>query len=172
MEERVGQGKSAFVVTDRRGEKKAPREDVPVMSEGLHEVEVEKDKSSWKDVSYTLAMMQIPNGPVITILRGCGKRSDDRCFIADWVLPPFWSDKVDMDDWKKTTRIRLDTFLNCECIEGGRVCEKHRHRLEQWKIQDSERYDRVAKEAMPESLEGYLRAEMSRQQGRIVAPGR
>lgn len=171
METRVGEGKSAFVVNDRRGEKKEPREVEPAVGEQRQAIEEAKDKGSWKDVCYTLAMMQAKGGQVITMIRACGLRSDDRPFVADWVVPPFWPDATDMGRWQEYAKERLDTFLNCECIEGG-PCSDHRRDIARWMNADGERFERTAASPVPPSLEGYLRAEMSRQSGRIVAPGR
>lgn len=168
MEERVGEGKGAFLVRDRRGEKKEPREEPAVeLSEQQTTIEETKDKSSWQDVSYTFAMIQPQGMPVITILRAVGLRSDDRTFIADWIVPPFWTD---MREWQTYVTKRLDTFLGCKCVEG-KQCVYHRDNIKLWQMADSERFEMTAKSAMPPSLEAQMRAEMAREK-RVVAPGR
>lgn len=172
MEERIGEGKSAFVVNDRRGEKKEEPEPVPQgISVVRREIESKKDKSRWVDVSFIYVQMQIAQGIVANLLRAVGKRSDDRTFVGDYIVPPFWREKDSIDDWQTEAKFRLDTFLGCECIEGTQ-CEKHNKLLAKWMEQDMQRYDKVARKAMPESLEWYIRAEQARQQSKIVALGR
>jgi hypothetical protein len=173
MEERVGEGKAAFVVTDRRGERKAPQEDVAVVSGARREAEVSKDKSKWKDVSYIIVQAQIAPGAVVNVLRACGERSDGRPFIADWIMPHYWTDKVDIIQVAtKNARGRLDTFLNCACLEGGNQCSDHRESLALWGKLDMERMNKLSNQPMPSSLELVVRAEQARQKSSIVAPGR
>jgi hypothetical protein len=171
MEERVGEGKTAFVVNDRRGEKKEPREEVPVVSEAARKAEASKDKSKWKDVSYLIVQAQVAPGAVVNVLRGCGERSDGRPFVADWLMPQYWTDKADIIQvGTKNVRGRLDTFLNCGCMEGGNACDDHRESIALWGKLDMERLNKLSNKPMPSSLELVIRAEQARQQSSIVKP--
>lgn len=170
MEQRIGEGKSAFVVNDRRGEKKAPREEEAVVTVDRAAVEATKDKSKWKDVSYLIVQAQMQAGQVLNILRACGERSDGRPFMADWILPPFWTEKTDIVQVAtKNAKGRLDTFLNCHCIEGQK-CSDHRESIEMWGKLDTERITRLMSQPMPSSLELIIRAEQSAQAQKLHRP--
>lgn len=160
-------GNLPFVINDRRGQAKPPREDIK-MPELVAE---EGDKSSWKNVGYMVVLgpgPQGPQGPPIMLGRAIGLRSDEMLFVADYILPPVWKEDF---VWQPAARKRLDTFLGCACIRSG-SCSTHGLYLRQWKEADVERFNSFISAPLPEAIEIMFKAEMARQQSSIVIPGR
>lgn len=127
----------------------------------------EGDKSSWKNIGYLVVLAQNSNGPVM-MGRAVGLRSDGRPFVGDYTLAPIWKEDF---MWQPHAKKRLDTFLNCACIEHS-PCSTHKLYFENWQRADLERINAIVSEPLPEAIEILMRAEMARQQSRIVAPGR
>lgn len=159
-----------FVVNDRRGRR---GEEVAAEPVGtvltITEVVAEPSgsKSSWKDVAFMTAFAQSEQG-ILPIGRAVGVREDGRLFIADWLMPPHWRKGT---DWMALAKARLDTFLGCDCNELG-TCATHKVYVAGWVSSDTERINRLRSEPLPLAIETLMRAEMARQQSKIVVPGR
>lgn len=153
----------SFVINDRRGQPKPPREDVKL----VELVSEEGDKTTWKNVGYLVVLSQNANGPVM-IGRAVGLRSDEMFFVGDYTLPPIWKEDF---MWQPQAKKRLDTFLGCACTRSG-PCAVHKLQLGQWKENDVERFNSIVSAPLPEAIEVLMRAEMARQQSSVVVPGR
>jgi hypothetical protein len=158
-----------FVINDRRGQKKEPRQDIQIVQAQLEE---NTDKSSWKEVCFPMLLMNVQTGqgqPPQTIVMGraAGERSDGRVFIADYALPQVWEAGF---DWTKYAQKRLDTFLGCDCKETV-PCATHKMYLPQWQQQDMQRLSAIAQAPVPRPLEILMMAEQARRSNLIV-PGR
>lgn len=154
-----------LVITDRRGQKKEP----VVRPETLlaPAVDPNVDRSHWTDVSYMIAVVMTPNGPLV-----CGKcvglRSDGLACMADWLFAPRWPEGY---QWEKYIKTRLDTYLNCACVVGT-PCIDHTRYFQQWQQADVTRLNLDAQQPLPPSMEAFMKIEMSKRQSGIVAPGR
>lgn len=148
-----------LIINDRRGQKKEPRVD-PIVSPPPGQP---VDKSSWKSTAFVLIFLNSPNGP-IPLGRAVGLRSDEELFVADWQMPPMWSEGT---DWTKIARQRLDTFLNCQC-GNRRICGTHELYIRNWQKADAERLQAMAAEPMPECLERHMMAERAARPSIVV----
>jgi len=152
------------VVVDRRKQKQE-MESTPVLT--VEEVDHEPDEStkSWKSIGYLIALIQGQNG-ILVSGRAVGLRGDGRPFVADYILPPIWPEKL---DWIKEVRKRLDTFLGCQCKEHS-SCADHKMYLGQWMSQDAQRIQMMSTQPVPEAIEVLANIEKKMAESRIVLP--
>jgi hypothetical protein len=151
-----------FTVVDRRGEAKPERVD-PAVNTKNEDGETVPGKV-WKDVAYMCVMSQAPGGGLMALGRAVGLREDLRTFVADFVLPPIWHEKL---DWCPTAKKRLDTFLGCKCTMSG-PCEVHRVELGKWFQQDTDRLNLLAAQPIPEAIEYLIKLEENLRNNRVV----
>jgi hypothetical protein len=154
-----------FVINDRRGQRKDPREEVTAITLADNP-EPEADKSSWKEVGYFAIPVQTRFG-LLMMGKVAGIRSDGRAFCANYLIAPVWTDTF---SWQPLARTRLDTYLGCGCSATA-PCATHNLYLASWAKADDARAERAAMEPVPQAIEVILRAEMAEQQSRIVVPG-
>jgi hypothetical protein len=151
-------------IIDRRGGKKV--DEAPAPSEQPAQVGpqlVKGEKHTWLDVAYMLTLTQGSQG-FIFIGRCVGERSDGRPFIGDWLLPPLWPEGL---QWEPKAKERLDTFLDCECVERT-PCAIHKVYLPQWQQADIQRLNLMASAPMPRAIEVLVLAEKAA--AKIVQP--
>ena len=159
-----------FEVVDKRGVNKVVEEKPAAVAA----LEVERpgvfgEKLEWKSKGYTLVMMPI-NGQTMLAGRAVGMRTDERVFIADWYLPPVWSEEL---SWQAEALKRLETFKTCSCNQRGR-CKYHGEKCPgqvspgQWFLDDMERIRKVQNEPLPECIEVLMKAEMARSKSQVV----
>ena len=126
----------------------------------------------FKSIGYTLVYIQANPQPLLSG-RAVGLRTDDKVFTADWMLPPVWEEGT---SWQAEAKKRLMTFKSCSCDRGG-VCAFHtevcpgRMSPGKWMEEDMRRLKKVSETPLCEALEILMKAEMARQNTRIVAPG-
>jgi hypothetical protein len=157
----------AFTIVDRRGQNHNPEpepEKVVALEEGG-----KRKKQTWEEVVYQLVIAQAGQGVLLMVGRATGSRSDKKGpFVADYLLFPVVTDNT--FDWRPHAKKRLDTFLNCDCTIAHGACAVHKLYLPQWMQQDQERYQRMASQPVPKTLEMLHQAEMAKRQTNIMVP--
>jgi hypothetical protein len=154
---------SNFEIHDRRGGNKT-EEPKPAQVISIAP-EPEADRSSWKNVGYMIVLIPSNAGPLVAG-RAVGLRSDEKCFIADFFLPQIYPEHF---DWTEKARERLDTFLGCECTQGGQ-CATHKMYQPQWIKADTQRLELIGSSPVPEAIEIMVKAERARAASSILVP--
>jgi hypothetical protein len=152
---------SNFEVISKRGGNK---EEAPVVL-AAPALEPIADKSTWKDVGYMIVLVPSNAGPIVAG-RAVGLRSDEKCFIADFFLPPIYPEHF---DWTTEARKRLDTFISCDCA-GRSPCSIHKLYVPQWIKADTQRLELIGSSPVPAAIEVMVRAERARAASSIVVP--
>jgi len=138
---------------------------------------VRGEKHKWKSIGFTAMFQQVGQAQLLMV-RAAGLRTDEMLFVADYAIPPVWTEG---DDSTAEARKRLETFLACACDREGR-CKFHGEKCPgpgvkgDWLQSDIERLARVQGSPLPEAIEVLMKAEAARQKElearRIVVPGR
>ena len=161
---------SNFEIVSRRGGNKQETTPAMKLEDHIEEKSVSSaDKSSWKNVPrnpcYMIVLVGSPNGPLVSG-RAIGVRSDEKFFIADWLLPPIYEEHF---DWTVESRKRLDTFIGCGCTSAG-PCGVHKMYIPQWQQADMQRLNLIGNAPVPEAVEIMMKADKARQASQIAIP--
>jgi hypothetical protein len=153
---------SNFEIVDKRGGNKSVPEPVVLAAPELVPI---ADKSGWKNVGYMIVLIPSNAGPIVAG-RAVGLRTDEKCFVADYFLPPIFPEHF---DWTAESRKRLDTFIGCDCA-GRSPCSTHKILQPQWIRADTQRLELIGSSPVPEAIEIMVKADRARAASSIVVP--
>ena len=134
---------------------------------------VRGEVQTFRDIGYTLVQLNI-GGQRMFAGRAVGLRTDEKVFVADWMLPPVWEEDL---SWQAEAKKRLLTYKSCSCDSRGR-CAFHVEACAgqlgpgKWIEEDMQRLRKVSTTPLCEALEVLMKAEAARQNAKIVTPGR